>query len=101
MFGCVIKGKIIVSPREWGNIKKHLRRTRKWLYSGHDPKWYKREVLEKDFERFERTSAGRIVGRLYNIRVYATAEIARKYGLKRYKRQNYMFLVRDQKLSTD
>lgn len=88
-FDCVISGKIVVTPREWEDIKRHLRRTRKWLYSGHDYKWYKTHVLEKDFVRGVPEKSGTA----YNIRVDATAEIARKYGLSRYKRQNYVFYV--------
>lgn len=88
-FSCVINGKIVVSPIEWVVIKKHLMRTRKWIYGGYEPKWYKKHVLSKDFGRgvTEKT------GTAYNIRVNATYEIVKHYNIKGYKRQNYVFFV--------
>jgi len=90
LFDCVIEGKIVVSKREWAEIRTHLLRTTKWVDTNTYAPFYK-NLLREDMERGIKTKDGT----LYNIRVSATQEVVRKWGLEKYKRANYMFLVLD------
>ena len=89
-FDCVIDGKIVLTRAQFKQALKKLMRSRKWLYSGHDARWYKRYVLKPDSTtRFVQEGKSRI----YNVRVDATKAIAEMFGLKNYKRQNYVIEV--------
>jgi hypothetical protein len=84
-FDCSIHGKIIVSPKEWAEVKKWLKRKAKAI----NTKYLWLDILQEDFARLIETKQGN----LCNIRTTATNLIAKKYGLKKYKHANYMFLI--------
>lgn len=86
-FECSIHGRITVTQKEWRDIIKKLLRSSTWVYQGHEPKWYKEQILKKDLQRGVKHAQGT----RYNIRVYATNYIAGH--LQRYKKANYEFLV--------
>lgn len=92
-FDCSIKGKIEVTRREWAIIKKYLLRSKSW----HSDNYDNRPILRRDLERSIDTEQGR----LFNIRVPATDAVIQWFGtvkqMKQYKRQNYMFLVKNTK----
>lgn len=86
-FNCSIKGKIIVSPREWKKVLKYLFNPSVKII---DWDMHKR-ILREDLTRAVYTEAGQ----LYNIRVSATDRVMShfKYSGACYHRQNYVFLV--------
>ncbi len=75
LFDCSIHGSIYCTPEEWAAVKKLTAQV---------------VFHESDFYRHIMMGKGR---RAYNIRVTATELVAEKYGLKRYKRGNYLFIV--------
>lgn len=86
-FDCSLHGKIIMTKREWEKALLFLfRGAKRWLPSY---PWVK-NVLKSDIKRFIKTKMGNI----FNIRVPATETIAEKYKLKRYKRGNYIIVVK-------
>lgn len=88
-FNCCIRGKIIVSKLEWKKYRKYLLNpfTR-------DPYLFK-NLLKEDFNNFYRGKEGLLI----SIRVAATTKVVEKFGTlknnKMYKRNNYMFLVKN------
>ena len=91
-FSCSIHGKIVVSGREWEANKRYLRngslRKTPYLYP---------DILRKDFERAVKSRISRYVN-FYNIRVTATELVVNHWNLRKYKRGNYMFEVREHEL---
>jgi hypothetical protein len=87
-FDCSIHGKIIMDKKEWGEaISFLLRGAKRWLPSYP----YIKNILKEDIKR----SISVKNGKLYNVRVSATEVIAEKYNLKKYKRGNYVILVKN------
>lgn len=84
-FTCSIHGKIIISEYQWKKAIKYLMNGAVKLYYSND-----KTLLKSDLQRGIETKAGT----LFNIRVYATEKIVAKFGIKNYKRGNYMFLVK-------
>ena len=74
-FDCSIHGSIYCTVEEWRAVKKL---TAKVVHS------------KNDFFRYTELGNGR---KAYNIRVTATELVAETYGLTRYKRGNYLFIV--------
>lgn len=81
MFHCTIRGKITVNQKEWKEIKKYLCKS--------PSRYFEKEDFTNSIQDRK--------GLLYNIRVRATALVAVKYGMKKYKDVNYVFLVLDEK----
>lgn len=81
-FECCIRGKIVVTKKEWEKIIAFCRS--KLLESN-----YTGLTFEKDIRR----QVHSIEGELYNIRVEATEWVIKKWKLPKYRRANYMFLV--------
>jgi len=88
-FNCYIRGKIIVSQKEWKAIKKYLLNpfTKVGAWLGDEK--YAKKILKEDMQRIVDTKQGKLI----NIRVTATEKVVEKFNLKRYKRNNYMFLI--------
>ena len=91
-FTCGIGGKIVVSGKEWKDIKRYLRNgsLRKTPYLFPD-------ILREDFNRELKSRTSRYVS-FYNIRVTATELVVKHWNLPKYKRNNYMFEVHEHKL---
>jgi hypothetical protein len=83
-FDCVIKGKIIVSKKEWRNILAFLQRTK----ADTSYPFYK-TMVKQDSLRVIKTK----FGDLCNIRVWATEKVVQHWRLPKYKKVNYMFLI--------
>lgn len=81
LFDCSIHGKIVMTKGEWEKVKTYLMRATKDIF------W--KGVLLQDFTRSKDYKNGKI----YNVRVTATEKLVKKFGLKRYKRGNYMIEV--------
>lgn len=73
-FNCVIHGKIVVSNEEWGKIQKYA---------------FKYAYNPSDFLRFKSVKGGR----LYDLRITTTEKIVKHFGLKNYKKGNYLIEV--------
>lgn len=90
LFDCVIKGKIVVSGKEWKKIKEYLLDRKRSETLG-----YPLDVLKRDLLRFLEDKDGY----LFNIRVPATQAVIGWFGTtaqqKKFKRANYMFLVKN------
>jgi hypothetical protein len=83
-FDCVIKGKIIVSKNEWKKCLNYLARVKP------DTSYpFYKTMVKEDVKRQIKTKKGYLV----NIRIWATEKIVNHFNLKRYKKNNYMFLI--------
>lgn len=82
--GAVMSGTIEVSPTEWQHVKQLIKRSKiKEL------KDYKHIYLE----RAERPIRDQNEYMAFSLGVTVSKLIAKKYNLKRYKRQNYQFKI--------
>lgn len=87
-FDCSLHGKIIVTSTEWEKVKKFLLKTQKWIDDSGYVGFYKK-ILREDLKRIQKVKSGFRC----SIRVSATQGIAEQFGLKKYKRGNYVFEV--------
>lgn len=80
-FDCSIHGRIIVTEKEWEEIKKYLRNP--------SVKYDHKFLLEDDIKRELRYGNNRSV----NLRVSATDRVVNRFSISNYKRGNYIFSI--------
>lgn len=89
-FDCVINGKIKMTQAQLDSAVKKLMRSTRWITNGRYYAQGARKLLQSDLKRIVIDSHGR---KIINARVDATRAIAEMYGLKNYKRENYVIEI--------
>lgn len=88
-FSCSLGGKIVMTRQEWKDAAAYLKKTHK-LHDGTGTYLsFYRQLLKRDIARA--VPHGKATW--YNIRVPATALLAKRYRLSNYKRRNYVIEV--------
>lgn len=85
LFDCSIHGKITMTYREWTEAMKYLYSVLK-----KEEDYFKLDIFIDDVNRRIPIKGGFLI----NVRVSLTYMLVKKYGLKRYKPNNYMLEVR-------
>lgn len=89
-FSCVIRGKIVMTRKEWFEARKYLFNPsviRAMSTSNMSPLSFRIQLL-RDYGHRLATQKGK--GVRFCLRVTATQRLVKRYGLTGYKRQNYM-----------
>lgn len=88
LFNCSIHGKIKMTPEELEQVVKYLRHN-KVQHTYFAKTGFTQAIFENDLKRTMPIKGGYLI----NIRVGATELLVKKFGLKGYKRGNYMLEI--------
>lgn len=88
VFGCVIGGRIVMTGSEWPDAIRYLRSSKVKKQFLPSYPWTNTMLLEDIYRKVSIKN-----GYAINIRVPMTRELADKFGLKNYKKRNYVIEV--------